>query len=163
MDSILELKTGMKELSAEQLDDFEEAFSLLKNPRTETLPLQNLDLLLRLIGLNPTDGAGSDIASVFKKQKCKDNVSYQQALLIAKRAKFATPTYSDLLAIAKAFDSDGDGYLTVLEVRKILFNSGEMLNEVDLHDIMEECGGTHLEKLKIEDFVRATYNYEDAE
>lgn len=164
-DSLFDLDIGCKELSAEEFADFQEAYLMLRSA-DDTLDIVNLELLLRLIGLNPTCGVGSDLESIPRKLHSRGthSLTYEQVLLVTKRAKFATPTYSDLLAVATAFDTDEDGYLTLMEVKNLLFYSGEIMSELDMYDILEACAGgdaTGVERVRVEDFVKAAYNYAD--
>lgn len=152
MDTTNEYKMELRELTEEHQVDLKEAFLLLQNPNTETVPNKKLELLLRLAGLNPR-------REVLSEMKLGDNLTYEEVLTGARRVYRTEPTFEDLMQVARALAKDGGDYLSLAEVRQLVFNSGEIMCEIDLEDILAACGGAHDGKVKIEDFVRAAYNF----
>ncbi|KAI5713334.1 hypothetical protein M8J76_011040 [Diaphorina citri] len=147
-----------EDLSDQQISDIREAFSLLEDITTQTVPTARLELLLRLLGLNPNAEFLQDTLNQLDPNK-EGKLRFDQVLSASIKAYRVEPTYEDLMNLAKSFDADGDGFLTVAEVKRLLMNSGELLSRYDIEDIIDQSGVDVDNRIRIKDFVETAYNY----
>jgi len=126
-------------LTEEKANQFKEAFVIFDKEKTGLVNQQTLGVILRSLGLCPSN---ADVESMFK-EFCPggegldvDGVLKAAAMTIAQPAQ--TVPVEELRAAFNAFDKDSSGKLSAAEIRNMILNMGERIDEDELDELMLE-------------------------
>ncbi|XP_035825997.1 neo-calmodulin-like [Aplysia californica] len=118
-------------LSHEQIAEFKEAFSLFDKSGDGTITTKELDIVLRSLGQNPTEGElrhminevdqDGELMSL-QTRSLRDHTSYLQK-------------FKEAFSL---FDKDGDGTITTKELGTVMRSLGQNPTEAELQDMINE-------------------------
>ena len=120
--------------SAEELEEFKEAFALFDDKGENAIDAAKLGTVLRSLGFTPTEADVSDMTS-----KAGASVTYEALLGFVQQAKEKTVKESDVSDALKVFDKEGNGSIPVDEVKRILSQLGEKLSDKEVTAILQEA------------------------
>ncbi|KAF9163353.1 hypothetical protein DFQ26_002673 [Actinomortierella ambigua] len=115
--------------------DFKEGFSLFDRKGAGKIDTANLGDLLRALGQNPTQAQVRELV----EQAGASTLDFDQFLKILLRADGFKPagTQQEFINGFKVFDKDGNGLISVAELRYVLTNLGEKLSEEEVDELMK--------------------------
>jgi len=148
----------MADLSSSDIEDVKEVFDLFDfwDGRDGLVDGAKIGDLLRCTGLNPTQ------AIVYKnggtKKFGEKQYKFEEILPIYKAvtAEPDTGTFADFMEAFKTFDREGQGFMTMAEMRHVLHNLGERLTDEEVESIIAGCETEEdLEgNVKYEEFIK---------
>ncbi|KAJ7254199.1 hypothetical protein C8J57DRAFT_1518822 [Mycena rebaudengoi] len=121
---------------APRADDIEykEAFALYETPGTASVPREALGDLLRAVGQNPMQSEVDNIVSAASAQ-----VNYDEFLRIVNRPGGFAHTGTkeeEVIRAFQAFDKDGNGKISVEELRYVMTNLGKKLSDAEVDELL---------------------------
>ncbi|ERN06615.1 hypothetical protein AMTRI_Chr01g135250 [Amborella trichopoda] len=129
-------------LEPEQVEELREIFSRFDMNSDGSLTHLELAALLRSLGLKPT---GDQIHSLLKSIDSNSNGSVEfEELLQVIAPQMTMPTHpsldhSQLCDLFRAFDRDGNGYITAAELARSMANLGHPLTFRELTEMFKEA------------------------
>ncbi|KAL7719717.1 Calmodulin [Entamoeba marina] len=141
-----------KKLTADQEQEYKEAFQLFDKDNDEKITVEELGTVMRALGANPTQQKISDIVKDFDKEQT---------------GKFTVDTFLEIMLdfgqevdssdeIKKAFeifDKEKNGYISASELKHVLTTLGEKLSEQEVDDLLKEIG-VEEGLINVDDFVK---------
>ncbi|CAF0735854.1 unnamed protein product [Adineta steineri] len=139
--------------SNEQLNNYQEIFSFFDRYNTGEIYLNELGLIIRSIGFDPSEIKVKEIQEEYI-QNGLDKINFQQFLQILISFTNEIDDEIDIIEAFRIFDKEGQGFIIKEELLHIMTHLGEKLSieeaEEMMHDADIYCDG----KIRYEEFVK---------
>ncbi|KAF9274623.1 hypothetical protein BGZ68_000484 [Mortierella alpina] len=145
----------MASISEEQISEFKEGFGLFDRKGNGTIEAGSLGDLLRALGQNPTQSEVREL--IAQADPTGSNViNFEKFLEVLMRPDGFKPagTYQEFINGFKVFDKEGNGYISVGELRYVLTNLGEKLSDPEVDELLKGVEVDKGSKVNYEDFVK---------
>ncbi|KAG0353178.1 EF-hand protein [Gamsiella multidivaricata] len=149
----------MATINEDQISEFKEGFSLFDRKGNGTIEASSLGDLLRAMGQNPTQAQVRDL--VAQADPSGSNlINFDTFLKVLMRPDGFKPagTYQEFINGFKVFDKEGNGYISVGELRYVLTNLGEKLTDAEVDELIKGVETDKSGKVNYEDFVKMILN-----
>jgi calmodulin len=145
----------IQQLSHEAVQEFREVFHLFDKDGDNTIDCQELGVAMRSLGLNPSD---QEVESMIREVDVDNSgaIDFQEFLALMSRCVADQSIEKEMKEAFRAFDKDGDGYITRNEFRDTLVRlTGKSLTEDEVDEIIYEgkFDANHDGKLSYEEWV----------
>ena len=123
--------------SEEQIAEFKEAFALFDKDGDGTITLDELRTVMQSLGQNPTE---NDLLDMIKEVDDDGNneIDFNEFLFLMARNMQDIGEDVELSQGFKVFDVDGDGQISIEDLKAFMESIGEQFTEEELQDIMAE-------------------------
>jgi len=108
----------------EQLKEYTETFQLMDKTESGMLAPYELGILMRSLGHNPTDDELNTIVQEYDSY-VKGGISLSDFLVVMKNREQDSELRTRLLKIFQIFDRDGNGYISVDELKTQMMSVGK--------------------------------------
>jgi calmodulin len=115
-------------LSVEQIAEFKEAFSLWDKLGDNMITTRELGTVMRALGQNPTEAELQDMINEVDADGI-GTIDFPEFLSLMARKMKDTDTQEELNESLKVFDKNGDGMLSVRELKHMITQMGEKMSE----------------------------------
>lgn len=130
---------GRMGLSAEKEELFREAFEIL-GKKQPTIDQYTVSVILRSLGQNPTTDEVKELYNKFSGGASTVDVDVVVKIAGAFETTMATKDQkTDLTQAFAVFDKDGSGKISAAELRSVIANTGEKMEEDEIEDMMAEA------------------------
>ena len=143
----------MSQLSEEQLSEFKDAFSLFDKNGDNTIPANTLGTVMRALGHNPTESEIHDLI-----QQDDDTISFNRFKQIMANKMKDDDNEEELREAFRAFDKDGQGLISAVELKHVMTQLGEKLKEEEVNELFSEAGIEMEGEINYEEFVTMIMN-----
>eukprot|EP01040_Poterioochromonas_malhamensis_P013662 gene13662-15055_t len=138
------------QLTEEQIAEFKEAFSLFDKDGDGTITTKELGTVMRSLGQNPTE---AELADMINEVDADGNGTIDFPLFLTMMARKMMDTDSE--EAFKVFDKDGNGLISVAELRHITTDLGEkLLYDEEVDEMIREAGIDGDGQIDYEEFVK---------
>jgi len=125
-------KVGDVEFTEQQVEEFKEAFSEFDIDGDGTITTQELGTVMRRIGERPTDKELTDMVAEVDEDK-SGTIEFNEFLqMMANRQGDS----EKIQKVFRVFDKNDDGFITSIELAKVMSDLGERLSEEELEEMM---------------------------
>jgi len=143
--------TDPTNLTGGELDCLKEAFALFDADHDGEITVHELGRVMRNHGLNPTNEELKDmIRNVDKNSNGAIDFNEFIEMMVRKEAKVE----EDVMHAFRVFDRDGDGYISVEELRLTMNNLGEPLTDQEVRSMIEEADLDGDGRINFQEFAR---------
>lgn len=140
----------------ELLDRLREAFKTFDQNNDDMISAtKELALVMRAYGLNPSQSELSNYIKHIEKDP-RGNISFQDFsdFMHDKMRNFDLP--EDIVDAFRTFDMEEKGYISINELRYVLMNLGETLNEQEMEELIISAQADVNGDVDYRAFVRST-------
>ncbi|KAH6558450.1 hypothetical protein KP509_1Z063000 [Ceratopteris richardii] len=157
-------------LTAEQIQEFKEAFDLFDKKRDGCISSKDLGTVMRSLGQNPTEaelqdmtreadpsGKGTIDFNTFlplMARKMKVNFALSVESLCGWIFSMDTDSEEELKEAFKVFDKERNGFISAAELRHVMTNLGEKLTDEEVDEMVREAGIDPEGQVNYNDFVK---------
>ncbi|XP_065408466.1 calmodulin-like protein 3 isoform X2 [Chrysemys picta bellii] len=141
------------QLTEEQIAEFKEAFSLFDKDGDGTITTSELGSIMRSLGQNPTEAELQDMIGELDPDG-SGTIDFPEFLSMMARKMRDTDSEEEIREAFRVFDEDGNGYITVTELRHVMTNLGEKLTDEEADEMIKEANADSDGRVNYEDFVR---------
>ncbi|CAF1275886.1 unnamed protein product [Adineta steineri] len=145
--------TELECYSNEQLNNYQEIFSFFDRYNTGEIYLNELGLIIRSIGFDPSEIKVKEIQEEYI-QNGLDKINFQQFLQILISFTNEIDDEIDIIEAFRIFDKEGQGFIIKEELLHIMTHLGEKLSIEEAEEMMNDadiyCDG----KIRYEEFVK---------
>ncbi|XP_074662859.1 uncharacterized protein LOC141911725 isoform X2 [Tubulanus polymorphus] len=142
------------QFSEEEIAEFKEAFAIFDKDSSGFITTKELGTVMRTLGQNPTEG---QLASMIRDIDVDGNgtLDFQEFLgFMARKMNDGTETIDDIIESFRAFDKEGNGFVSAEALENFLMNMGEKLDEDEMGCMLKEAGVDQDGQINYEEFVR---------
>jgi calmodulin len=149
------------ELTEKQIKEFREAFSLFDKSKDGLISYQELGVVMRALGQNPTDAELKDMVREFDADG-NGSIDFPEFLTMFNR-RTDTDSEEEFMEAFRVFDKDGSGFIQPAELRLIKTSLGENLTDEEVDQIIRTSdidgdGQLNLEEFKIYQMMMVMIN-----
>eukprot|EP00116_Pleurobrachia_bachei_P009397 sb/3469659/ len=127
-------------LSVDQIKEYELAFSRFDRNNDGTISLQELNQVLRSIGLKPSDAELLSMITAVDKDKDGVLSKAEFIKLMSRQHNPVVTPLDQVEAVFRSFDTDGNGFISEKELSSVLCRF-EDISEEQVKDITREITG----------------------
>jgi calmodulin len=109
--------------------------------------------VMRSLGLNPTNKEITDLIAEVDKNG-NQRLDFQEFVTFMSKHWHERDQEAELREAFRLFDRDNSGYITINELKQVMLNMGEKLNQEELEDMMREADVNRDGKLDYQEFVQ---------
>ena len=136
------------QLTEEQLSEYKDAFSLFDKNGDDTIPAKQLGTVLRALGHNPTDAEVQDMI-----QQDDDIINFNRFKQIMANKMKDDDNEDELREAFRAFDRDGQGLISAVELKHVMTSLGEKLKDEEVDELFSEAGIESDGEINYEEFI----------
>ena len=125
-------------LSEEKKIECKEVFDLSDVDKVGTISTNNLGDVMRALGANPSEAELKEMIDEVDPNKTK-KIDFAQFLELFDKRMKDPDTEEDLLESFKIFDKEGNGIISVQELKHLAMNFGEKLTEEEADELIREA------------------------
>lgn len=122
-------------LSEEQIGSFKDAFTLFCVDEDGSICSKELGLILKSLGQNPTNAELQDMINEVDADG-SGRLDFPEFLLMMANQVRQTESEEEIRESFRVFDKDGNGFISTHELRHVLNNLGEKLNDLEIEEII---------------------------
>ncbi|MES1922360.1 calmodulin-like 3 [Bonamia ostreae] len=135
-----------------KVDEIKEAFELFDKNGDGTISALELGQVLRSLGQNPTESELNDMISEFDSNG-KGNIDFEDFKRIISTHKSEFSAKSNVKEAFKAFDKDGNGFISLEELKSAMESLGEKVTKEELQEMVKIADKNNDGKIDYEEFV----------
>jgi len=139
-------------LTIEEINEYKQAFALYDRNSNGTINQSELLSVLRSLGQNPTEQEVQDIINEMDANK-NGKIEFQEFLEKMAERNERNDMSEDLRNAFRVFDANGDGRISVEELRHVMVNLGDPLTDEEVDEMMREADKDNDGYVDIEEFV----------
>ncbi|KAG0668580.1 phosphorylase kinase, delta [Maudiozyma exigua] len=138
-------------LTADQIAEFKETFDLFDKDHSGSISASELKSVMKSLGLSPTDEEVQDLVNEIDIDG-NNEIEFNEFLTLMSKQMPSNDTEQELIEAFKVFDTNGDGVISVSELKSVLKSIGEDLSDDELNQMIQEVSkGTG--EINIEQFA----------
>ncbi|XP_069114961.1 uncharacterized protein [Argopecten irradians] len=142
----------MDELTEEQIAELEAAFSIFDTDDDGCITTDELASVMRSMGGVTTEEELQDMIKEADADGSGDIDLEEFLALMAKKMK-DTDSEEDLKQAFKVFDKDNSGFITQIELRTVMTNLGEKMDDEEVEEMIKEADLDGDGKINYSEFV----------
>ncbi|OMH81045.1 Calmodulin [Zancudomyces culisetae] len=121
--------------------DYREAFTLFDRTGEGKVPMSSVGTLLRALGQNPTEAEIRDITGDLDPNDGK-SIDFDDFLKILLRpggfkSAATEATFNEFVQAFQVFDREGNGFISVGELRYVLTSLGDRLTDAEVDELLK--------------------------
>lgn len=127
------------DLTEQQLAEVKNAFSLFDKDGDGSITKKELGVALRSIGQNPSESDLNEMISTLDEDG-NGTIEFKEfvSIMVSERTKNAT-NEEEIKRVFRVFDSDGDGQITAVEIKKAMTALGEKVTDKEVKDMIRQA------------------------
>jgi len=145
--------TTNNRFSTEQIKEFRAAFDLFDQDGNNAISKEELGVVMRRLGLNPTD---SELRDMIREHDLNESgqIEFNEFCdLLAQRIE-GEDKEEHLKAAFRTFDQDGSGKISASELRHVMYSLGEKLTDSEINEMIREADIDGDGQINYEEFVK---------
>ncbi|TFK37103.1 putative calmodulin [Crucibulum laeve] len=127
-----------EKLSDEQFLAFQESFSLFDKNGDGTITTEELGIVMRSLGQNPTEAELQDMLNEVDANN-DGTIDFEEFLEMMGRTFADADGEEELRQAFLVFDRDKSGKISTTELKQVMFNLGESLTDMEVDEMIREA------------------------
>ena len=141
-------------LTEKHIAEFKEAFAMIhKNKDSQTVTTKNLGLMMRALGMEPSEVELKDMINEVDADGSGD-IDFPEFLAMMARRQKRDELQAEVESTFQLFDLDKDGLIGPKELKEVMISMGEVITDEEIAQIMEEADPHKNGYITMEDFLR---------
>lgn len=148
-------QTPERQVTKQDVDCLKEAFKLFDCDRDGEITIEELGKVMQTHGFHPTE---EELRDMIRNVDTNANGAIDFNEFIDMMVKRDSRLEDDVIHAFKVFDRDGDGFISVEELRLTMSNLGEALTEAEVKNMISEADLDGDGKINFQEFSRLMAN-----
>ncbi|XP_023221127.1 calmodulin-like [Centruroides sculpturatus] len=140
-------------LTKKQISEFKEAFLLFDKDGDGLISSNELDTIMRSLGLTPTEFELQEVINKINKEK-NGVIDFSMFLSLISKMMEEKVGEKEIIDAFRVFDEDGTGYISVSDLRYIMTNLGEKLTEKEVEEMIREANADNNGRINYVEFSK---------
>lgn len=141
------------QFTPDEIEEIREAFSLFDKNGDGVITISELGRVMRSLGQNPTEAELEAIINEFDISG-DGSIGFQEFLSLMARTTKTTDIEEELLELFRMFDVDGNGLISAIELRHMMINIGERVNDEEIQEMIRQVDVDGDGHINFEEFLR---------
>lgn len=141
------------EILEDNIIELKEAFDLFDKDRDGFISINELAELFKLLGFYTTDNEFQEMRNKMDLNQ-NENIDFNEYLSIAIKEIKNNNEDIDYMEAFKAFDRDGDGFISAKELKFVMENLGETMTIEEAEEMLKEADLDEDNRMNYEEFLR---------
>lgn len=124
-------------LTPEQIEEYREAFSLFDKDNSGSISPSELATVMKSLGLSPNETEITDLMNEID-QDGNHEIDFEEFLTLMARQADTRDSAQEIIEAFKVFDKNGDGYISLSELKHVFNSIGEKLSDEELETMFNE-------------------------
>jgi calmodulin len=140
-------------LTEDKIAEYREAFKIYDKNGDGSISINELSDMLKNLGMEYTDEELKELVREVDLDN-NGNIDFREFmhLMTIKFREFESE--EELIEAFKVFDRDGNGYITAIEFKQVIFSLGEVITDEELNEMVAEADIDGDGFIDYEEFVR---------
>eukprot|EP00397_Hematodinium_sp_SG-2012_P060343 GEMP01078446.1.p1 GENE.GEMP01078446.1~~GEMP01078446.1.p1 ORF type:complete len:159 (+),score=50.14 GEMP01078446.1:136-612(+) len=139
--------------SEDQIEEFKEAFSLFDKDGNGTITAEELGVVMRSIGRNPTnEQLRQMIAEV--DEDGSGEIEFPEFLKLMASKLQDSDSIDEMREAFLVFDRDKSGSVSAIELKHVMNNLGEQVTDAEVEEMIKEADADGDGELSFDDFLQ---------
>ncbi|CAH8538322.1 unnamed protein product [Heterobilharzia americana] len=153
-------KKQKAKLTEETIVEYKAQFDTLDQNNTGKISVPDVSLLMRRVGLMPSNIEIEELITEVDKEKTalNEGITFNQFCEIASRKYNDIYTESDIIEAFRTFDVENNGFLSASELRRALCTMGENLTDEEMEAMLDLAKVDSDGNVHYEEFVRSIFS-----
>ena len=124
-------------LTPEQIEEYREAFNLFDKDNNGSISASELATVMKSLGLSPSETEITDLMNEID-QDGNHEIDFEEFLTLMARQTDTRDSAQEIIEAFKVFDKNGDGYISLSELKQVFNSIGEKLSDEELEAMFNE-------------------------
>lgn len=124
-------------LTPEQIEEYREAFNLFDRDNSGSISASELATVMKSLGLSPSETEITDLMNEID-QDGNHEIDFEEFLTLMARQSNTRDSAQEIIEAFKVFDKNGDGYISLSELKQVFDSIGEKLSDEELEAMFNE-------------------------
>ncbi|KAK5773826.1 uncharacterized protein PWA37_003827 [Arxiozyma heterogenica] len=124
-------------LTPEQIEEYREAFNLFDRDNSGSISASELATVMKSLGLSPSETEITDLMNEID-QDGNHEIDFEEFLTLMARQSNTRDSAQEIIEAFKVFDKNGDGYISLSELKQVFNSIGEKLSDEELEAMFNE-------------------------
>ena len=124
-------------LTPEQIEEYREAFNLFDRDNSGSISASELATVMKSLGLSPSETEITDLMNEID-QDGNHEIDFEEFLTLMARQSNTRDSAQEIIEAFKVFDKNGDGYISLSELKQVFNSIGEKLSDEELEEMFNE-------------------------
>jgi calmodulin len=144
-------------LTEDKISEFREAFEIFDKDKDGYITIKELGEIMKNLGQTPTETELQDMINEVDIDG-NGNIDFKEFLGLMARKMRDTDTDEELIEAFKVFDRDCNGQITAQELKHVMTNLGEKIEDAEVEEMIKEADLDGDGYINYEEFVRMIIN-----
>ena len=146
-------KIMLDDIPEDRRKEYKDAFEMFDKDKDGTITTKELANVMRSLNQDPTE---EELNEMIAEVDLDGNgeIDFEEFVTLMNRRSKETDTEEEVLNAFKVFDKEGNGLISVTELRHIMVTLGDQLNEDEVDELLREADSDGDGFINYEEFIR---------
>jgi calmodulin len=143
----------LDDIPEDRRKEYKDAFEMFDKDKDGTITTKELANVMRSLNQDPTE---EELNEMIAEVDLDGNgeIDFEEFVTLMNRRSKETDTEEEVLNAFKVFDKEGNGLISVTELRHIMVTLGDQLNEDEVDELLREADSDGDGFINYEEFIR---------
>ncbi len=143
----------LDEVPQDRRKEYKDAFEMFDKNKDGVITTKELANIMRSLNQDPTEEELNEMIEEVDLDK-NGEVDFEEFVTLMNRRSRETNIEEDVLNAFKVFDKEGNGLISVTELRHIMTTLGDQLTEEEIDDMLKEADNDGDGYINYEEFIK---------
>ena len=143
----------LDEVPQDRRKEYKDAFEMFDKNKDGVITTKELANIMRSLNQDPTEEELNEMIEEVDLDK-NGEVDFEEFITLMNRRSRETNIEEDVLNAFKVFDKEGNGLISVTELRHIMMTLGDQLTEEEIDDMLKEADNDGDGYINYEEFIK---------
>lgn len=143
----------LDDIPEDRRKEYKDAFEMFDRDKDGTITAKELANVMCSLNQDPTE---EELNEMIAEVDLDGNgeIDFEEFVTLMNRRSKETDTEEEVLNAFKVFDKEGNGLISITDLRHIMMTLGDQLNEEEVDDMLREADTDGDGFINYEDFIR---------